>query len=205
VGSRNRFNLSAPFIMALRADGLHTLAYACAGLPQLRGRAGWKSMTFLDLPADITQEWDDFLYLLCGSYVTINPKVEDSLCWSYNSAKYSFTVKLGYKSWKETHFLGVDLKWWWKPLWKFKASTCCKLTFWLALNNKLLIWENNLKRGWIGLGRCPLCKLSSESIVHLFISCSYPGQVTMEIKHKLGEKLVWNSFTLGECYSVEIM
>ena len=65
---------------------------------------------FLDLPADITQEWDDFLYLLYGSYVTIKLKVEDSLCWSYNYAKYSFTTKLGYKSWKETHFLGVDLK-----------------------------------------------------------------------------------------------
>jgi hypothetical protein len=97
VGSGNRFNLSTPLIVALRARGLHTLADACAKLPQLRGRAGWKSVTLLDLTADLAQEWDDFLELLCGSYVTINPKVEDSLCWSYNSTDGSFTAKLGYK------------------------------------------------------------------------------------------------------------
>jgi hypothetical protein len=64
--------------MALRAHGLHTLADTCEGLPQLRGRIGWKFAALLDLPADLAQEWDDFLDLLCGSFVTINPEVEDS-------------------------------------------------------------------------------------------------------------------------------
>jgi hypothetical protein len=61
----------------------------------------------------------------------------------------------------------------------------CKITLWIALNNKLLTWDNGLKRGWIGPGRCSLCKSNSESINHLFIFCPYAAQVMKTVKEQL--------------------
>jgi hypothetical protein len=107
----------------------------------------------------------------------------DSLCWSKNPQNDSYSVKLGYKSWLEENSV-IHPKWWWKPLWKIKSPPRCKLTLWLALNNKLLTWDNFLRRGWCGPNRCPLCKENQETITHLFISCPYAGKVAQIIKYQ---------------------
>ena len=36
---------------------------------------------------------------------------------------------------------------WWKQVWKSEGPFKEKITLWLALNNKLLTWENIKKRG----------------------------------------------------------
>jgi hypothetical protein len=95
--------------------------------------------------------------------------------------------KLGFKSWKEDCF-DSPVKWWWKPLWKFKAPLRREITLSLALNNKLLTWDNGLKRGWCGPIRCALCKLDAETTSHLFVSCPYARQATKIIKEKTNAK-----------------
>jgi ribonuclease HI len=85
-------------------------------------------------------------------------------------------------------------------LWKIKAPTRCKLTLWLALNNKLLTWDNCLRRGWCGPSRCPLCKEDQESTTHIFISCPFAEKVTHLIKDKLNSRADWNQGSLEECF-----
>jgi hypothetical protein len=46
-----------------------------------------------------------------------------------------------------------------------------------GLNKKLLTWDVVLKRGWIDLSHCSLCKSSEESISHIFIVCPYATKV----------------------------
>jgi hypothetical protein len=70
----------------------------------------------------------------------------------------------------------------------------------LALNNKLLTWDNGHKRGWHGPNRCPLCNSNSESISHIFISCLYAGQVSTLIKEKHNAQDNWNKDSLEECF-----
>jgi hypothetical protein len=107
------------------------------GDPQLRGHAGWRDVSSLGLPDALSVEWDSFISLLCENFITLDDESEDSLCWSKNPKDGSFMTKLGYKSWQEDR-LEISLKWWWKPMWKFKSPLKCKITLWLALNNKLL-------------------------------------------------------------------
>ena len=64
-----------------------------------------------------------------------------------------------------------------RVLWESNYPLKITLTFWLAINNKLLTWENLRKRGFQGIGFCSLCKLGEELTSHLFGSCTYAGQV----------------------------
>jgi hypothetical protein len=43
----------------------------------------------------------------------------------------------------------VEKQWWWGPIWKLKAPLKSKITLWLAINNKLLTWDNDIKRGMV--------------------------------------------------------
>ena len=51
------------------------------------------------------------------------------------------------------------------------------LTFWLAMNNRLLTWENMRKQGFQGHSLCVLCKSNEEHSSHLFNYCPYVGYV----------------------------
>jgi hypothetical protein len=52
-----------------------------------------------------------------------------------------------------------------------------KLFLWLSMEGKILTWDSLQKRGWEGPGRCPLCRKESESITHLFTSCTFARTV----------------------------
>jgi hypothetical protein len=129
------------------------------------------------------------LVLLVKTTSLMDDDLEDTLCWSRNPKGGFFTAKLGYKAWTRRNVCreknGGGFR-----LWKTKAPTRCKITLWLALNNKLLTWDNCAKRGWCGPNRCILCKENSESISHLFISCPYATQVMKLIKEKLDAILI---------------
>jgi hypothetical protein len=94
----------------------------------------------------------------------------------------------------------IQSKWRWKPFWKIKAPPRCKVTLWLALNNKLLTWDNCLRRGWCGPSRCPLCKENQETIIHIFISCPCVGKVVQLIKDQLKTKANWDQGSLEDYF-----
>ena len=68
-----------------------------------------------------------------------------------------------------------EKSWWWKGLWECNIPLKIILTFWLAINNKILTWENLRKRGFQGLGICILYKKDDELTSHLFGTCTYAG------------------------------
>lgn len=141
------------------------------------GKIWWKDTELLGLPANLTQEWDSFISLLCENFISIDEGTEDALCWSKNLKGGSFTSKLGYNTWEKERQEALP-RWWWNPLWKIKAPLRCKLTLSLALKHKLLMWDNGLKRGWIGPNRHVLCKSDAESVstfsFHVFMQDMLP-------------------------------
>ena len=48
---------------------------------------------------------------------------------------------------------------------------------WLLIHQKLIKYENLTKRGIEGIVRCTLYKKEEESIVHMFIECTFIGDV----------------------------
>jgi hypothetical protein len=68
----------------------------------------------------------------------------------------NYTTKLGYEAPFGTSELGDS--WWWKELWKVKALKKTISFLWLALKNKVLIWEMMRKRNKVGPGLFLLCR-----------------------------------------------
>ena len=51
-----------------------------------------------------------------------------------------------------------SINWWNKFLWKIHSPLKVKRFCWLALNDKILVWENLKARGVVGPDFCFLCR-----------------------------------------------
>jgi len=80
---------------------------------------------------------------------------------------------------------------------KWLKSFHCKNFTWLLTENKTNTWDNLLKKGWMGLSFCFLCKSDSESTDHLFINCVFFKQVwkTTALALKSDSELTDHLFT----------
>jgi hypothetical protein len=97
----------------------------------------------------LAAEWHSYVVKLVSNFIKLKEEEEDSLCWSKNMVTWVYTRKLGNATIMEARLFG-DKKRQQNIPWKIHAPLKIKLTVWLALTNKLLEWENGLKRGWIG-------------------------------------------------------
>jgi len=111
----------------------------------------------------------------------------------------SYYPKLGYKVICKDA-VSEEPVWWWKKIWKYKYPLKTRIYMWLALDNKVLTWDNLQKRNKCGPGHCSLCKLNDDIILHLLILCSYTVQVWMEIEHSTGLSNVWSGNSIEECF-----
>ena len=70
-------------------------------------------------------------------------------------------------------------------LWKSNITSKLKCFFWLVLNNKILTWDNLVKRGWMGPNICPLSLNDDEFVFYLFVSCSLSCDVWKKVIESL--------------------
>ena len=56
-------------------------------------------------------------------------------------------------------------------LWSFSIPSKIRCFICLVVENRILTWDNLLKRGWKGPGVCVLCRHGEDSVQHLFIDC----------------------------------
>jgi hypothetical protein len=82
--------------------------------------------------------------MLASNYIFLNDEEEYSIYWLKNPGTREYTTGLGYNTVVEASFSGENY-WWWCSLWKLQVPLKRKVYLWLALNNKLLTWENGLK------------------------------------------------------------
>lgn len=71
-------------------------------------------------------------------------------------------------------------------LWTWEAPLKILCFSWLILHNLILTWDTLLKNGFVGPGRCSLCKSYWEDFLHLFILCPF----TLDIGKKVPSLLV---------------
>lgn len=153
MGVDNDYRLLEYLIKALHLKNIFTLSYAHAQVPQLRGRLGWWSSLSLGLVNDEASEWDHYVRLLVSNYIILQDEEPNKLYLSKNPKSGEFTTKLGYKTWIESLFT-KEKKWWWRPVWKIHAPLKNKIMLWLALSNKIITWEVDRNRGWVGRSMC---------------------------------------------------
>ena len=70
----------------------------------------------------------------------------------------------------------------WAKAW-FKGMTPkVNIFFWILLQDKILIMDNLLKRGFNIVNRCYLCKNDVESVNHMTMHCSYTNRVWERVR-----------------------
>ena len=124
--------------------------------------------------------------MLESNYVCLDEDTQDKPIWTRNAADGDYTAKKGYEIAITEQFDG-EKSWWWQGLWKTECPLKTILTFWLAINNRLLTWENLRKRGIQGPGFCILCKQDDELTSRLFGTCSYAGKVWTDVTRSLSQ------------------
>ena len=98
----------------------------------------------------------------------------DILRWGHSTSG-TFSVKEAYYLQENHPGQGLDLVWskvWLPFLWP-------KISFflWLTVQNRILTWDNLLKRGFTGPSRCTLCMQNEETMEHLLNTCPYSQQI----------------------------
>lgn len=68
------------------------------------------------------------------------------------------------------------------------------------LKNKILTWDNFLKRGGSGPNICIMCHMDAESVDHLMVHCSFTKSVWREVKNVLNIAQSWDCQSIYSCF-----
>ena len=108
--------------------------------------------------------------------VELRPGVPDQIEWKL-SAHGEYSTKSAYM----VQFLGAmdtNLD---QLIWKAWAPPKCKIFAWLAYQNRLWTADRLEQRGWPNQKKCPLCRHTDESALHLFAQCRYTRRLWTEL------------------------
>ena len=84
-------------------------------------------------------------------------------------------------------------------MWKWDIPQNIKPFLWLVVYNKIATWENLQLRGYVGPGIFQLCKISGESVNHLFVHCSFTSRVWDKLKLVYPYSIGWRGSSVLEC------
>ena len=108
--------------------------------------------------------------------VELRPGVLDQIVWKL-SANREYSAKSAYMA----QFLGAmdtNLD---QLIWKAWAPPKYKIFAWLAYQNRLWTADRLERRGWPNQKKCPLCRHTDESALHLFAQCRYTRRLWDEL------------------------
>lgn len=98
-------------------------------------------------------------------------RTDDLLIWSWNERDGQISIESAYDT-IIFYLLDVQQKWWFFSFWKWQIPLQTKHFCWL-FKNKILTWDNCIKRGGTSPIICVLCHLDVESMDHLMIQCPF--------------------------------
>lgn len=145
------------------------------GLSCYFGQSYWLQSFDLGLVDEDAYSWDSYVRTLglAGVFLT---EQDDKMKWSGNKKDGIVIAKTAYDRIMQGKYI-YPPQWWYKKIWKWNIALKHKCFLWHVLQGTLKTWDNLTKRGWYGPNWCILCKQNSESINHLFVSCSFGKKV----------------------------
>ncbi|VFQ67010.1 unnamed protein product [Cuscuta campestris] len=104
----------------------------------------------------------------------------DKLIWARDRSGL-YSVKSAYRmlTWDEsvvndsTHNSSKSV---WRKLWRVHTTPTIRNLIWRAANNILPVLDNLARKEMPIQNTCPLCQSSEETVLHLFVSCSFARQ-----------------------------
>jgi ribonuclease HI len=158
----------------------------------------WISNVDLALDRDLAIEWDEYTRRLTESDICLQDR-SDTFLWTGGDRSGNLTTKNVYRALANKCWTITSDRWRQK-IWRGDCSLKIKLFAWLLFENKLLMWSNLQSRGWVGPGRCTLCKSHSESVAHVFINCTFFKSVWLLISPALSPGSTWAGPNIPSCF-----
>jgi len=138
----------------------------------------WISASALRLVGDHILEWSRYLTALNRMGISLSHR-DDDLVWIHNKTSGSITVKSAYDHLFDP--FNLQARWWGRAIWKCSAPLKIICFTWLALHDRILTWNNLIKRGWQGPGFCVLCSSDEESPIHIFVQCVFARSIWIHV------------------------
>jgi hypothetical protein len=148
VGSQHYYKLSGNLITTLKQKGIISLANVEIADVENSFITRWKKVDLLGLVGEQKDEWDKYIKGLIGSGFVLNSD-KDSILWSWDTKNGQVNAKQAY----EVQLLEMEAEetnCWYKELWNWQVPLKIKLFIFLMLEQRILTWENLVKRGFSG-------------------------------------------------------
>lgn len=97
--------------------------------------------------------------------------------WSWDTKRGQVSAKLAYDVQVMEDMEENTIFWYNNNLRRWQLPYKVIMFIWLMLEQKILTWENLIKRGIIGPSRCALCGNSEETVFHLFVECRFTKNI----------------------------
>jgi ribonuclease HI len=188
VGTHSFYKLSEDLCILLKEQGITCLAHAGSNTQEGLNPTRWKTVDTLGLEGALKDEWINYTKGLVSVGIELTDE-KDSLLWSWDTKEGQVTSKLAYKV-QMLEGRGEETKFWYTEIWEWQLPIKVKLFIWLLLEQRILTWDNLIKRGFQGPSLCVLCKDSEETMLHLFGECRFIKNIWHTLTKEL--KLVNN-------------
>lgn len=162
LGKGDVYLLSNDLTQGLSNVGLHSLRDYALQIVSTIGRDRWILTEIMGLNGVLKVKWNLFVSILIHNGIVLNQE-KDSLAWLWGIAKGKPSTEMAYDAPIYSQNLGTK-KWWNGVIWKSRSPLKIKQFTWLLIHNKVLTWDNCMKRGMIGPGRCILFGKEEESV-----------------------------------------
>jgi hypothetical protein len=163
----------------------------------------WKSSVDLEFSGNLAAEWNVYCRALILAGIQLHSK-EDSLIWIGGDLSGLITIGNFYNALAKEYWL-TPITGWRKQIWSWDIAYKLKLFIWLALENKILTWDNLRKRGWAGPSICFLCFNAEETNTHLFINCSFSQTTWYILSTIYNFNTIWGGRSITQCYETWIL
>lgn len=131
----------------------------------------WMRANELEFDPKLCFEWDSFRSHLIQARITLFEK-EDKLTRGGLSQGGDISTKEAYdyifvRPMLDPYDNWLARMWTWEALMKLKYFT------WLPFHNRILTWDNLVKRGFLGPSICTLYRSANEDATHIFLDCPF--------------------------------
>ena len=183
VDSDSFYKLSEGLVNVLNEKGIFFLAQVSRETNIDIQFQNWKSSSQLGISKDYQEEWKSYITWLnsCGYKLL---EMEDQLYWSWNTINGEINANYSFDSMLSNLGTGLEC-WWYRYLWKWLIPLKIKLLCWLMMENKILTWDNFIRKEGNGPNICSLCFMDAESVEHFMDDCKFTQSVWGEVKHNL--------------------
>jgi hypothetical protein len=189
--------LSAELLQTLNQNSVHYLSQANKDLRPGTICSTWYDSGDLNLSGVLATEWEGYRSALIESGVQLRNR-PDALIWTGGDSYGQISAKNVYNALMTLQW-SVRTGGWRKRVWSWKCPLKLKLFFWLVVESRVLTWDNLQHRGHVGPGICQLCRLSGESVNHLFVHCSFTSRVWVVLNVTHPSSYGWRGSSFLDC------